>query len=121
MNKTELKKKTLTELDESLGHGDAVLQSVGGGDRSYGNPYQEAEYNALVTAGYFTGGYVELDGSFHQQYWPCGLPLLHQRLVREPVREQLPAFRGQESFEGERDRKYVVKNREGSGLDKYFC
>ena len=39
MNKTELKKKTLTELDESLGHGDAVLQSVGGGDRSYGNPY----------------------------------------------------------------------------------
>ena len=62
MSKTELKKKTLSELEESLDQGGVGLQSVGGGDGSYGNPYSEAEYNALVTAGYFTGGYVELDG-----------------------------------------------------------
>ena len=64
VNKTKLSKKTFSELSSSgeLQSGNLLLQQSEGGDGSYSNPYSEAEYNALVAAGYFTGGYVELDG-----------------------------------------------------------
>ena len=43
---------------------EASLQSqgYGGGDGSYENPYSEAEYDLITSAGYFTGGYVDFDG-----------------------------------------------------------
>ena len=74
-DKKELKRKSLSELKALIPQSVAGLQNYGGGDGSYGNPYSEAEYNALVIAGYFTGGYVELDGEVLWSLAPayCGI------------------------------------------------